>query len=447
MTGFLAQFEQPKPQLTGTAPRTEYALAALRDECRNVATAPEGQRNHVLNVAAFSMGSLIEANAIDELSVVDELTSAARRSGLDDSEIIGTVRSGISGGRASGPRTVPESSLVPSIQERSEDRPAGQSGLRNRLLTPTGLRSLPDPQPLIHNVLDQGTTALLYGKWASSKSFLALDWACSVATGRAWQGRPTQQARVLYVVAEGVAGFAGRLDAWETGWQSKISDKQMTFLPMPVNLMTADVDNLVQLVNADGYELIVLDTLARCMVGGDENSARDAGIVIDAMTNLMYATPERRGVVLGVHHTGKDGKTLRGSSAFESGVDTVYFAERDGQAVSLKRKKRKDGPEADVHKLRLSTVTGTDSCVIDALIGENTGENQSESTALLRKLFSELFSQTGVSNPDLRQLAGDNGLSQASFYRARADLLKEGWIVNTGSGARAFFEIANQEDK
>lgn len=76
-----------------------------------MATATDGTRNHTLNVAAFNMGSLIEANAIDESTVVDSLTVAARSAGLDDFEIEGTIRSGIAGGRAQGPRAVPEGSL------------------------------------------------------------------------------------------------------------------------------------------------------------------------------------------------------------------------------------------------------------------------------------------------------------------------------------------------
>jgi hypothetical protein len=94
--------------------------------------------------------------------------------------------------------------------------------------------------------------------------------------------------------------------------------------------------------------------------------------------------------------------------------------------------------------LRLNQITGTDSCAIEAVSGENFGENPSESTAKLRAIFSELFSQTGVSNSELRQVAAERGMTQSSFYRARADLLKEGWITFTGSGARAFFEIASQ---
>jgi hypothetical protein len=392
---------------------------------------------------------LVNAGSLDESTVRDALTDAARGAGLHDTEIEPTIESALK--RVDGKaRTVPERSPVQPPSETPESQPAANprikttSSLEDRLLTPTRLRTLPEPTPLIDNVLDQGTIALLYGKWASSKSFIALDWACSVASGRPWQDRGTRQTRVLYVVAEGAAGFAGRLTAWETGWRTKVEDRWMQFLPMPINLMTQDVDTLTNLVNEGEYGFVVLDTLARCMVGGDENSARDAGVVVDAMTQLLMATPNRRGVILGVHHTGKDGRTLRGSSAFEAGADTVYFTERDGQAVTLKRTKRKDGPEADVHKLRLSNVEGSGSCVVESISGENPHENQAESTNLLRKIFSASFSSTGVSNSELRQMATERDMSQSSYYRARAELLQEGWIVNTGTATRPFYQLASQ---
>lgn len=86
-----------------------------------MASAPEGQRNHVLNVAAFNLGSLIEAGAIDEMTVVGALTDAARSAGLDEFEIEATIRSGIAGASAKvGAREVPE---------RSNGNP-GSPGLR-----------------------------------------------------------------------------------------------------------------------------------------------------------------------------------------------------------------------------------------------------------------------------------------------------------------------------
>ncbi|MGV0875182.1 AAA family ATPase [Mycolicibacterium sp. XJ879] len=237
--------------------------------------------------------------------------------------------------------------------------------LTDVLLTRSALHTLPDPQPLIGNVLDQGTVAVLYGMWGSAKSFIAQDWAASVATGRRWQGRPTERQRTLYVAAEGAYGLKARLHAWEVGWRTEIPDGTLDVLPRRVNLTrTVDVGNLEALIDWGGYSFVVLDTLARCMVGSDENSAKDCGVVVDALTRLRERTPNGRGVVLGVHHTGKDGKTLRGSSAFEGGADTVYSVIRDGATFILDREKRKDGPKRDTHRLSLDPIEGTGSVVL-----------------------------------------------------------------------------------
>jgi RecA-family ATPase len=61
--------------------------------------------------------------------------------------------------------------------------------------------------------------------------------------------------------------------------------------------------------------MVIIDTFARCAVGFDENAAKDMGLVIDAATRLRDCTDN--GVVVIVHHTGKDGKTILGSSALE----------------------------------------------------------------------------------------------------------------------------------
>ncbi len=185
--------------------------------------------------------------------------------------------------------------------------------LAGALLSRSALRELPDPEPLIDNVLDQGSVALLYGKWGSGKSFIAEDWAASVATGRPWQGRQAEQRNALYVAGEGAFGFKGRTNAWEVGWHTEIPDGALDILPRPVNLTRPlDVANLLALIEWNGYGLVVLDTLARCMVGADENSAKDCGEVVDVLTRLRERTPGGRGVILGVHHTGKDGKTFCG---------------------------------------------------------------------------------------------------------------------------------------
>ena len=164
------------------------------------------------------------------------------------------------------------------------------------------------------------------------------------------------------MAGEGAFGYRSRVHAWEVGWQTSVDDEQFSMLPAPVNLLrAADVDELAALIASGGYGLVILDTLARCMLGGDENSAKDGGLAVDALGRVREATPDGRGVVLGVHHSGKDGKTFRGSSAFEAGADTVYFVERDDPHVALSREKCKDGPEHDRHLLKFDPMPGTDS--------------------------------------------------------------------------------------
>lgn len=306
--------------------------------------------------------------------------------------------------------------------------------LADALLNRSALRALPKPHALIGNVLDQGTTALLYGRHGTFKTFIALDWAASVATGRRWQNRQTEQRRVLYVAGEGAFGFKQRIDAWETAWNTQITDDDIDVLPRPVNLTRPlDVANLAALIEWNGYGLVVLDTLARCMVGADENSAKDCGVVVDAMTRMVGHTPEGRGVVLGVHHSGKDGKTFRGSSAFEAGADTVYSSIRDGGAAVLNREKRKDGPETDRHELRLDPIEGTGSCAISV----HRGGGQTERADKLMSTFVQHFGPIGASKAELRNVAG---LAPATFHRALADLLKAGDLTNHGTDQRPFYK-------
>ena len=296
--------------------------------------------------------------------------------------------------------------------DSSDDESRKVPVLYDRLLTRSALRDLPDPEPLIGNVLDQGTTALLYGKWGTAKTFIALDWAACVATGKAWQDRPTEQRRVLYVVGEGAFGFKGRIDAWEVGWQTALSDEALHILPVPVNLTNAaQLNNLRALVSWGGYSLVVLDTLARCMVGGDENSAKDCGLVVDAMARVLASTPGGRGVVLGVHHAGKDGKTLRGSSAFEAAADTVYFTARDGGVITLDREKRKDGPETDSHLLEIDPMPGTSSAVVSRARSVPDGLGTNRFAEQLYSIFIQSFSGTGATKTELRLAAKEDGMS------------------------------------
>jgi hypothetical protein len=80
------------------APGTAYAMTALREETRLVATAQPGTRNDTLNRAAFSLGQLAAAGLLPPLAVVSALASAAERAGLPTGEARRTIRSGLTAG-------------------------------------------------------------------------------------------------------------------------------------------------------------------------------------------------------------------------------------------------------------------------------------------------------------------------------------------------------------
>jgi hypothetical protein len=182
---------------------------------------------------------------------------------------------------------------------------------------------------------------------------------------------------------------------------------------------------------------VVLDTLARFMVGADENSAEDCGQVVDVLHRMRERTPNGRGVILGVHHAGKDGKTFRGSSVFEAGADTVYAVGKDGGAITLDREKRKDGPLADVHRLKLTPVEGTPSAILEVSRGDT---NRDRAGALLSH-FESHFAITGARTTQLLDVAE---MPRATFYRALSDLLKRGDLINAGTDKRPLYKAATK---
>jgi hypothetical protein len=304
--------------------------------------------------------------------------------------------------------------------------------LRDRLLNRAQLGQLPKPEPLIADTVDQRTVALLAGYWGTGKSFVSQAWAGSVATGTPWMGRPALAGRVLYLAAEGAHGLDARWTAWECGWRHTIPAERLTVLPAPVNLLdAAAVDELCGLVA--GHALVVVDTLARCMVGGDENSAKDMGMAVDSLYRLREATGD--GTVVVVHHTGKDKTTTRGSSALEAGVDTVYMTEGDARLMKLTRTKRKEGPREDTLQLKLSPVL--DSAVVASALGVD----MAPSAEQLMSVFMSGFHSTGASKAELRAVAG---MASATFHRALNVLLKAGLLVNTGTDQRPFYKAGGQ---
>ena len=163
---------------------------------------------------------------------------------------------------------------------------------------------------------------VVYGPPASAKSFLVLDWALSIASGRSWLGYEViSPGRVVYVVGEGAGGLRKRLQAWmQEHPHATVPDG--FFIPEPVQLLkNEDVELLLTRIVRRRPVLVILDTLATCM-DGDENSSKDMSLAIAAAKRIIGVTGA---TVILVHHTGKKGVEERGSSALRGAADTMML--------------------------------------------------------------------------------------------------------------------------
>ena len=192
-----------------------------------------------------------------------------------------------------------------------------------------------------------------FGPPGTYKSFIALDIALSVATGRDWHGHPVKQKRVVYIPAEGQSGVLKRAFAW-VAYHGLTPDalELFTILPRPCLLdapgeLTSLIEALREL-SGPPVGFIVIDTLARSMAG-DENSTSDMGTVVNACARLSEETDHSQ--VALVHHTGKDeARGPRGALALTGATDVLIGVQKpyDRTAIIRCERQKDDEPPADM---------------------------------------------------------------------------------------------------
>ena len=222
---------------------------------------------------------------------------------------------------------------------------------RLRLVRADSLEMSP-PRWLVRGLLEQDCLGTLFGESESYKSFVAVDLACSIATGTPFHGREVEGGAVVYVAGEGHNGLARRLKAWETHHGVPLGGAPLyvTSVAVPLNAKEA-LGELIAAVQSVAEEagtpaLVVVDTLARNFEG-DENSGLDMGAYVRGTDTLREAFGC---TVLTVHHSGlSDKDRSRGHSSFRGALDAAFLVERHPGAMTavLTCKKMKDAPHPE----------------------------------------------------------------------------------------------------
>lgn len=208
---------------------------------------------------------------------------------------------------------------------------------------------------IIKNVLVQGALGVIYGESGAGKSFAVLDACAKVAAGEPWNQQRVNQTRVVYVAAEGQAGMRKRVEAYGVHSGVDLAELPIGVVPEAANLLKNDHQLLAQRIKAwGGAGLVVIDTLAQSMPGGDENGSEDMGKVIQNCQALHALTGA---MVLLVHHSGKDAtKGARGWSGVRGALDTELEVTREGDKRLLRVSKQKDGQDGLEFPFELTTV-------------------------------------------------------------------------------------------
>lgn len=292
---------------------------------------------------------------------------------------------------------------------------------------------MPAPDYLIDEILVSGTAAALVGASGLGKTFVALDIAFAVATGTPWHGFGVRQGSVAYILAEGLGGLRQRVLAWRL-------DRQMPDgVPAGVHFWDKAVqlahfpdraEFLVQLNTIKPKPaLIVVDTLARCFVGMDENAAGDMGKFVEGVDTLRAGGT----TVLVVHHEGHTPGRERGSSALRGAVDAIIYAEKaeHPRGLLLRSLKQREGEPWEPLELRMRQVELPDestSVVLDdapiAAMNAVMPEHWSQAVLVLGQRFPN-----GATSTEWKKATG---LSKAAFHRMRREVLARGFVVQIG---------------
>ena len=185
------------------------------------------------------------------------------------------------------------------------------------------LKSDPPLEWAVRGVLPSNGIGAIYGAPSSGKTFLALDLAFAVATGKSWFANPALQKPVAYVALEGSHGIRQRIQAWEKANQTT-TPKNLLFVTDSVSIEDEksweDLTNEIKQTLGNGA-IVFIDTLNRASPTADENASASMGKIIESAKRMSDAI---NGFVMFVHHAGKDvSRGLRGHSSLLAALDTV----------------------------------------------------------------------------------------------------------------------------
>ena len=300
---------------------------------------------------------------------------------------------------------------------------------RFQLLDDVELLNRPEPIWIVKGRILKNSIGCIYAPPEVGKTTAMVDLGCSIATGSPWLGAATTAGPVVYVAAEGADTIQLKVRAWKRTHGYSL-DEPIYFctIPTAVNLLDAgDTTAFIESIKAKALHpvLVVFDTLARSMPGGDENSARDMGLVVSNADRVRTAFDA---TVILPHHTDKQEKHERGSGALRGACDTMMQLVQTDDQLRLLCTKQKDAtrfPPVDVQMVP----TGG-GCVMQLATDapRPAGLSDTQRKALHALRFS--FTDEGATTTEWQAAMPD--VIERTYYRAKKVLVDSGYVRMKG---------------
>jgi len=213
------------------------------------------------------------------------------------------------------------------------------------------LMNMPPVEWLVDGIFPASSLVMLAGTGGVGKSTLMVDLSVAVLTGGDFLGKPTQRGSVLYVAGEGLHGYGQRFKATAAHRGVDLRDgDELALVSAGVSMDNEkSMERLAADVAANGYSLVVFDTLSSLSSMDSENDNAQAAKVMNLARSVTAASPRTTAIV--VHHANRASGTMRGASAFRDNADAVWVAFGTGneqdKAFSLSSHASKGGKLRD----------------------------------------------------------------------------------------------------
>lgn len=350
-------------------------------------------------------------------------------------------------------------------RRRLEDEATNRRPLADRILDIEALKRIPQPAPLVRDLLYTGSVAVFLGDSQVAKTWVALSVAAAAASGMPWPRTdgfaPPEPISVLYVAAEDGGVIGRRLTHWERAHGRNLNDTGRFFShPEPINILDpVQIEEMAEVIRQREFRLVIIDTVAASL-GGEEEGNPQFSLMVRHMRTLLAAMGKPGSVIL-IHHLGKDrGKGGRGGSSLFADSDIVWEFDGTMDSISLKCKKWKAGPIRKPIRLHLDR-KDPDAVHIAPLDGDDgsgnmTAEDPRQKYALLaHEIVKYVRNNSGLNGklgPSGRQIIGalrESGCQArtATIYDQIAAMTADGRLVTNRGPRNATCYHAPVQDK